>query len=237
MTMPPVPDAAHVPETEKSMVHYLRDHPDFFERHTDLLADMVLPHNAGHAISLIERQVSVLREQRSELKQRLQTLMQLAHTNEQLSKRFNTLILALLDAATFDGLLKTLRDRLISDFNADAVVVRLFHNSAAPAASVTGTDGVQRSGPGAFEKIIRGRQPVCGHLKPAQLDTLFADQADSIASAALIPLVENEQATTCHGILAIGSHDPKRFHPEMGTLFLGHLAYILSRILKPHLAG
>ncbi len=237
MTMPQVPDDAHAPETEKSIVRYLRDHPDFFERHTDLLADMVLPHDAGQAVSLIERQVSVLREQRSELKQRLQTLMQLAHTNEQLSERFNTLILALFDAATFDDLLKIIQDRLISDFNADAVVVRLFHNNAAAATSVAGTDSAQRSELDAFEKIIRGRRPVCGHLKPAQLNALFADQADTIASAALIPLMENKHAATCHGILAIGSHDPKRFHPEMGTLFLSHLAYILSRILKAHLSG
>lgn len=244
MTMPHAPEGAHEPDTEKSIVRFLRDHPDFFERHTDLLADMVLPHDTGHAVSLIERQVAVLRDQRSELKQKLQKLMQLARTNEQLSERFNALVLDLLDAVTLDDLLETIQSRLISDFDADAVVVRLFRSGTSAG---TATDAGKALRPeladwsepvlGAFEKIIRGRKPVCGHLKPGQLDSLFADQAGTITSVALIPLVESEQDTSCHGMFAIGSHDPKRFHPEMGTLFLSHLAHILSRILKPHLSA
>ncbi len=241
MSMPQAPDNKHDAETEKTIVRYLRDHPDFFERHTDLLADMVLPHDTGHAVSLIERQVAVLRDQRSELKLKLHKLMQLARTNEQLSERFNALVLDLLDAVTLDDLIETIQSRLISDFDADAVVVRLFRSNAAAgtaAGSSQRPELADWSEPvlGAFEKIIRGRKPVCGHLKPGQLDSLFADQAGTIASVALIPLVESDASKHCYGMLAIGSHDPKRFHPEMGTLFLGYLSHVLSRVLKPHLS-
>lgn len=224
-------------DLEKTVVRFLRDHPDFFEQHTDLLADMTLPHDSGRAVSLIERQVAVLRDQKTELKRRLQQLLQLARSNEDLSVRFNALILELLDAITLDDVLETVHSRLISDFDADAVVIRLFRSGAA--LNSRRPEFVDWSEPvlGAFEKIIAGRKPVCGHLKHGQLDSLFADQADNIASVALVPLVENGDAKTCHGMLAVGSRDPKRFHPEMGTLFLGYLANVLSRVLKPHLSA
>ena len=61
-------------DEERGIVRFLRDHPDFFERHPELLADMLLPHETGSAVSLVERQVSVLREQWDDFKKKLQQL-------------------------------------------------------------------------------------------------------------------------------------------------------------------
>ncbi|UCE88886.1 MAG: DUF484 family protein [Pseudomonadota bacterium] len=220
---------------EKDIVRYLRDHPGFFDNHRDLLADMVLPHEAGGAVSLIERQVSVLRDQKEELRAKLNKLLSVARTNEQLSEQINVLILALLDASSLDEILDLLRDRLAKDFNADAVVVRLFkprNRDVQPR-----PEFVDWSEPvlGAFEKVVAGRKPVCGKLKPGQLDSLFADSDVTVASAALVPLVTDEHDKICHGLLAIGSRDRSRFHAEMGTLFLGYLGKVLTRVLRPHL--
>lgn len=224
-------------EFEREIVRYLRDNPDFFERHLDLLADMLLPHQPQGAVSLIERQVSVLRDQKQELKQRLQQLTDYARQNEDLSSRLNQLILDLLDADDFETLLSLIQQRLKSDFEADAVVIRLF-NSGAPVLKAH-PDLMDWSEPalGAFEKVINGRKPVCGSLKPGQLDALFNDYADVVRSAALIPLVESESSKQCVGLLAIGSQDPQRFRANMGTLFLSHLSHVLTRILKLHLGS
>ncbi len=224
-------------EFEREIVRYLRDNPDFFERHLDLLADMLLPHQPQGAVSLIERQVSVLRDQKQELKQRLQQLTDYARQNEDLSSRLNKLILDLLDADDFESLLNLIQQRLKSDFEADAVVIRLF-NSGAPVLKAH-PDLMDWSEPalGAFEKVINGRKPVCGSLKPGQLDALFNDYADVVRSAALIPLVESESSKQCVGLLAIGSEDPQRFRANMGTLFLSHLSHVLTRILKLHLGS
>lgn len=223
-------------EFEREIVRYLRDNPDFFERHLDLLADMLLPHQPQGAVSLIERQVSVLRDQKHDLKHRLQQLTDHARQNEDLSTRLNKLILDLLDADDFDDLLALIQERLKSDFDADAVVIRLFNNSNAPALKAH-PDIMDWSEPamGAFEKVIDGRKPVCGSLKPGQLDALFSDYADAVRSAALIPLVQSESSKQCVGLLAIGSQDPQRFRANMGTLFLSHLSHVLTRILKLHL--
>lgn len=222
---------------EREVVRYLRDNPDFFERHLDLLSDMILPHPHQGTISLVERQVSVLRDQKTELKKKFQQLIENAQQNEKLNSQLNRLILDLLDAPDFDSLLQMTQQRLKSDFNADAVVIRLFNSGASVLKSHP--DLVDWSEPalGAFEKVIQGRKPVCGSLKPGQLDALFNDYADIVRSAALIPLVESESNKKCYGLLAIGSRDPQRFRTDMGTMFLSHLSHVLTRILKLQLAS
>jgi len=221
-----------VDETEKSIVRYLRDNPDFFERHLDLLADMILPHAEHGTVSLVERQVHILREQKETIKKKLTTLIRNAEANEKLSEQINRLILALLDAQNLDDVLDIVQTRLSKDFNADTVVVRLF-NTGHPVLAAR-PDIVDWSEPvlGAFEKIIKERRPACGRLKPGQLESLFSDDAGHIGSAALIPLVESENAQTCYGMLAIGSHEQDRFRADMGTHFLAQIGKILARVLK-----
>ena len=221
-------------DDEKAIVKFLRDHPDFFERHLDLLADMTLPHDSG-AISLIERQVQILREQKDAAKRKLNTLIHNAQINESLSERISNLILALLDAEDLDTVLDIIQTRLTRDFDADTVVVRLF-DTGHPAMAAR-PEIVDWSEPvmGAFEKVIKNRRPVCGRLKHGQLESLFNDEAGQIASAALIPLVTSEDSKTCYGLLAIGSHEPERFRADMGTLFLSQIGNILSRVLKQKL--
>lgn len=224
-----------IKDTERDIVRYLRDHPDFFERHQGLLADMLLPHETGGAISLLERQVSVLREQRDDNKKKLQQLIKTAQKNEQLNNHVNALILALLDATSLEEVLEVVRTRLANDFDAEAVVVRLF-NTGHPTMTRL-PELVDWSEPvlGAFEKVIDGRKPVCGALKPGQLDALFSDQSDNIVSAALIPLVESASSSKCYGMLAIGSPDRNRFRADMGTVFLSQLGKVLTRVMKQHL--
>ena len=85
------------------------------------------------------------------------------------------------------------------------------------------------------EKVMTGREPVCGKFKAEQMHALFGD-AD-IQSASVIPLAKNKNSKNCYGIIAIGSYDPNRFRSDMGTLFLSLLGKVLTRILKRHLAG
>ena len=222
-------------DEERDIVRFLRHHPDFFEHHQDLLADMLLPHETGSAVSLVERQVSVLREQRDDYKKKLQQLIKTAQQNEKLNNHVNALILALLDTESLDEVLEIVQTSLMNDFDAEAVVVRLF-NTGHPTMNRV-PELVDWSEPvmGAFEKVIEGRKPVGGALKPGQLDALFSDQSDNIVSSALIPLVVSVESRKCYGMLAIGSPDRNRFRADMGTVFLSQLGKVFTRVLKPHL--
>ncbi|VAX13563.1 Protein of unknown function DUF484 [hydrothermal vent metagenome] len=222
-------------ELEHTLVRYLRDHPGFFEQHLDLLGDMILPHVHGGTVSLVERQVSVLREQKEQYRRQLQQLLKHAEKNEKLSKRFNELILALLDARELAQVIEIINLRLQQEFEAEAVSLRLFNTDhpdlRARPEMLDWSEPVLST----FEKVIGGRHPVCGTLPPVQVQALFNDAAEGIQSSALIPLLVNEQSRKCYGLLAIGSYDAGRFRADMGTLFLSHLGKVLARVLSQHL--
>jgi hypothetical protein len=58
---------------EEQIAEYLSTHPEFFERHGSVLARLKLPHHqrGTAAISLVERQVLVLREKHAALEKKL----------------------------------------------------------------------------------------------------------------------------------------------------------------------
>jgi hypothetical protein len=220
-------------EFEQNIVRYLRDHPAFFENHQDVLAGMVLTHEAGTAVSLIERQVQILREQKEQQKRKLQSLISTAQNNEDLNNNVNALILELLDASTLDEVLTVINQRIRTDFKVDAIAIKLLASGNEVLSSHVELTSWQQSALVIGEKVMNARQPMCGSFNGEQMQALF-DDAD-ILSAGIVPLVRNEASKSCYGIVAIGSYDAERFRADMGTLFLSLLGQVLTRILKRHL--
>lgn len=219
--------------TEHDVVQYLRAHPDFFDHQQKLLAGMILVHNSGSAISLIERQVSILREQKDEARSKLHSLIEVADKNEQLSRRFNSLILALLDTRSFGQVIEFVQQRLVKDFDAHQVSIRVLKMANETVENTTDLDKSDELYTNLFSKVIENRKPVCGRLPIDQLELLFGDGHEEIRSAALIPLIKDTHSE-CMGLLAIGSADKTRFRADMGTLFLSHLSMVLSRVIERH---
>jgi len=220
-------------EFEHQIVRYLRDHPAFFENHQDLLAGMLLTHETGNAVSLIERQVQVLREQKEELKAKLQSLINTAQINEKLNNNINSLILELLDAPSLKDVINVIEQRIRADFEADAIVVKLLASGNEVLKEHEELTAWQQPALAIGEKVMTARQPVCGSFNSEQMQALF-DDAD-IQSAGVVPLAADKDSKNCYGIIAIGSYDPQRFRSDMGTLFLSLLGQVLTRILKQHL--
>jgi uncharacterized protein YigA (DUF484 family) len=215
---------------ETTIAEYLAAHPDFLHRHPELAGELTLPHPAhAKTVSLVERQVSLLREQKLELKHRLQHIAQVARSNEQLLERLQKLILELIDSTDVPSLLQLLDTAMQRDFQADAVTVWLF--VATPAGPAIGRDD-PRLAP--FTRLLEQGRPACGTLQSAQLAALFGETND-VVSGALVPLCEGGSGE-CLGLLGIGSRDAQRFHSEMGTVFLAHLGAVAARVLRARLA-
>jgi len=217
----------------ETVAAYLRRHPEFFRERPALVAELRVPHDAGGAVSLVEHQLAVLRDQSQRQRRRLRDLTAVARENEELWRRLHRLTLSLVDCARIDDVFALLSQSLLEDFRADTATVRLF---AAPrSADDAGLGeflGPDHEGRALFEPVLETGRPVCGRLRPEQLELLFAEQAPGIASAALLPLGDRVR----FGVVAIGSRDPGRFHPGMGTMFLRHLAEIVTCVVSPHVA-
>jgi hypothetical protein len=220
------------PPGEKAVADYLRDNPDFFQNNTSLLATLQIPHGCGSAVSLVEHQVRVLRDQNRQLKRKLMDLVHVARDNNRLNERMHQLTLGLVSSGSLEALLDTLREHLQGEFSADTVTIRLAGIPEARARECA-IDLYSAEDPqlAHFESFYKSCRPQCGRFRREQLDYAFGEEAQAVESAALIPLGKKGRT----GLLAIGSREGNRFHPGMGTLFLTHLGELLDLLVAPHL--
>jgi uncharacterized protein YigA (DUF484 family) len=191
-----------------------------------------IPHPKGDAISLVERQVEVLRVRNRQLERKMVDLVQVARENEALSSRLHRLALGLMEAENLSDVIAITKDLLRAEFPSTQVVLKLFRNPRTvlqvDAHLLTDDDPAV----GLFDSLFMIRLPVCGLLTGERAHCLFGSDAPDIASAVMIPLIDKSRL----GVLALGSVDKDRFHAGMGTLFLGYLGELVSRALVSHLS-
>lgn len=204
---------------------YLRQNPDFLEREPSLLKYMELSHASGPAISLIEKQVQYLRGLNETLEQQLNQLIQVASDNEKLMTRLHELTLDLMSMGDLPSFFDRLSDALLSEFKADILNITLF-DLKIEAGPKTPMFNIKRDDPEMqqFQEHLEKGASVCGRLNRNKRDYLFGSRAQWVQSTVLVPMGND-------GMLAIGSSDPARFYPGMGTLFLDLLAQVvISRL-------
>ena len=218
---------------EERIERYLSLNPDFFERHQPLLARMRLPHmRTGSTVSLVERQVEVLRDQKTDADRRLAEFIAVARANDGLSERIHRFTRRLLRAASPAAALTTLEASLREDFDA-------FHSVLLLTSTVDSLRGVElepflrkltADDPNmrTFEALLATGKPRCGQVRDTQRDFLFGPEAPSIGSVALVPLGDAGSI----GLLALGSAERERFHPGMSTEFLKRMSELITDALS-----
>lgn len=218
--------------TESAVHEYLRRNPDFFERHGALLGSLRLPHTTGGTVSLVERQVSVLRQKDLKLERKLRELLEVARANDALAAKIHQLALDLLAAGDLSQTLAAIEAALRTAFDADQSILIFFSGTE-------GQDGVdagrsframERADPAlqSFATFLGSSIPRCGQVRDSQRDFLFGRETDEVGSAALVPLGKQCEI----GFLAIGSVDSRRFHPGMSFDFLARLGDLVAGALR-----
>lgn len=217
--------------TEEAIADYLQANPEFFERHSILLNSLRLPHSTGGAaVSLVERQILVLRQKNLKLERKLKDLVDIARGNDTLAARIHSLAMLMLAAPDQSGVIRVLEEQLRVSFNADRAILVVFDAPADAAAAgrflrVVGRDDPQVA---PFRTFLQSNAPRCGQIRDAQRDFLFGPDNIEIGSAALVPLGVNSEM----GFLAIGSRDAGHFHPGMSIDFLTRLGELVSCALR-----
>ena len=214
----------------KQVRGYLRDNPSFFDENPDILETMIVPHNTEGAVSLIERQLAVLRSRNSEMKEQLDSLYSTAQENEMMFEKTNHLISGLLEANNLGALIESLYESLGSDYGVEAYSLTLFGDEVNLPKSMA-----QISSPDKAHKVIASilstSGAVCGQLGASEMNFLFGDHKNFLGSAATVVLGQDSKL----GVLALGNSDPHFYQNVMGTIFLDYLAEVLSRLLPQYL--
>ncbi len=228
MTRPSVLPVPPSEEEEQSMLDFLARTPDFFVRHAEVLENMPIRHGSGGAVSLIERQVRVLRDNNERLNTRLEQLLDTARHNEARVKGINELAQTLIRADNVGSVISGLITALHGEFAVEAVKLALFETPEHCADS--GVVLLEREAmPPALKDFFRMGQIVCSAVDDELSQFLFADHQE-LKSAALVPLDRSD----CLGLLALGSTEPDRFSPDMGKLFLEMTANLATVALRYH---
>ncbi len=219
-------------DTEQQLLELLKDYPDILARNPALLAELEIPHESGMAVSLIERQVGVLRDKLQANDKRLRELMDIARSNERLAESRHRLAINLLGAHDLDDVISIVLDELGNELDADYAIVRLLTDdedrlgNQPELFTETDTEALK-----SFSIMLDNRKPICRRCSDEQNAFLFGDHADQIGSAAVIPLAAGARL----GLLALGSKDERRFSIEMGTEFLAQIGELVSAALAVHL--
>jgi uncharacterized protein YigA (DUF484 family) len=209
--------------TSDQVADYLRANSEFFNDHLDLLEDILIPHPSGNAVSLISKQLEILRNRNQEMETQLASLIEIAKSNDTSFNRMHKLTLALLETSTLEEAVASLEDVLSGYFMTDFVAVRIITSKpdAALPHLFLEPDSKELEH---FLPILAADQPKCGRPTLAQAKVLFGAAALEVQSAAIIPM----RFADMSGILAIGSRSNERFHYSMGSFFLTHMSEIIS---------
>jgi uncharacterized protein YigA (DUF484 family) len=216
---------------EESIAAYLQHNPDFFERHQPLLARLRLPHvRGGSTISLVERQIEVLREKHASLEGKLAELVQVARGNDAIAEKLHRFTRRLLGAASREEAIARIETSLREDFDAfHGVLVLIAESGNSPEQRFVRYIRADDPNLKSFETLFASGKPRCGQARDSQREYLFGSDANDIGSIALVPLGEKGAV----GLLAIGSTDRDRFHPGMSTEFLARMGELIADSLSP----
>jgi len=232
MTTRPVRGVEIAEVDEAAVASYLAATPEFFDRHAQLLAKIRLPdaRSGASTVSLLERQVEVLRERNRELERKVKDFVEVARENDVLGTRVLAMARRLIAAKDHACAVAAIESALREEFGAGQSVLVL---TAGRAPQGLAESRFLRIVPAeapelrSFDTLFSAGKPRCGQLRDSQREFLFGGDAGEIGSVALVPLGGKAGL----GLLACGSHDSQRFNPTMSTEFLAHIGDLIAAAL------
>ena len=199
----------------KAVEAFLRAHPNFLQDRPGLLAALNLPHGGEGAVSLVERQVSVLRERNIASRQKLAELSDISRENDRLLDATRNTILALLAGENRADLSRIWLHHVTDTFQAEMGALLWLDESSGSAGEAP-----------LASKLIRHGESFSGVLRPEEMQAVFGTDATE-GSAALVAIRSGGDDI---GVLGVGSHDTQRYRAEDGTLFLDYLAEVIGQL-------
>ncbi len=211
--------------TAEQVAEFIQQNPGFFEQHVELLVNLQIPHpHGGRAVSIGERQLVAVREKSKLLEDKLRELIQFGEENDAVGDKVHRLSCRLIEAPSLDGVLDTLYLELLDHFAVPHVAVRLWGVAEE-------NPDTKEFAPVAAEMrefVEKMPAPYTGNHPVYESQSWFGEAAPHLKSFSLLPLARDG---VHFGVVAMASEDPKRFYPEMGTLYLTRIGDLLSHAL------
>ena len=213
----------------EQVAEFLREYPDFFAQHPDVLLNIEVPHpHGGRTVSIPERQLIATRERSRLLESKLAELIKFGEENDALSDRVHALTLKLVAAKDREQAINTLYLDLLDTFQIPHVVVRLWN------IGVDAGDNAPEFQPVATELrqfVEAMTAPYVGTHPVYETNLWFGEHAPHLKSYAMVPL----KTSAVFGILLLASENSERFYTGMGTMFLSRIGDVFAAALAREL--
>lgn len=215
------------PET---VAAFLEQNPGFLNDRPELLS-ILTPPEQDHGGTVLDMQKFMLERLQGELtryQKREQNLLDTVETNADVQARVLKAAKALLDAKSFEDLIKVVLKKLpkMFDISAAALCIESGDNVPAGATEI----GIIVVEPGALDTLMDS-----GHTVALRSDiegdrAIFGARASKVKSAALLRLDMGPNVP--NGLLALGATSPTGFDPRQGTELLAFFSYVLQRTIQ-----
>ncbi|MFV0450220.1 MAG: DUF484 family protein [Vibrio sp.] len=208
--------------TAEVVAEYLKDNPDYFKHRPELVDRLSLPSQQSGSVSLVHVQMARQRQRIEDLEEEITSLMSLAANNDRTFHEFMDLQEQILKCECFADVCAMIEEKARS-LNLIGYV-RLLNNQHPHY-------GLSKEQWSRFAtNHFNGKNAYLGRLRKADRHLLFGEQlfAPELGSYVILPLIKRNIPL---GILAFASEDGGHFQPSMDTLFLRHLALVVSHLI------
>ena len=208
----------------KQVEEFLVLNPDFLSSNSHILDSIEIVHKTGGAVSLIQKQVEVLRKNYESTSGNLLELLEIAKTNEGIFEKTKELILDLIVCKNLTDVIATTENSFSNKFQADASKVLFFkENPNLPKGRILDAKKAHKQ----IGKKYNASDIFCGPLNDKESSFIF-DKKAKIVDCVLVPIKNSD----CPGVLALGSKLEDTYSKENDSLFLGFIAEALSKLIE-----
>ena len=208
----------------KDVEDFLILNPDFLLDNSHILNSIEIVHETGGAVSLIQKQVEMLRKNYESTSSNLLKLLDVAKTNEEIFSKSKKLILELITCRNLEDIISTTESYFVGEFEADACKLIFFkENENLPKGRILNAKEAHKY----IGKKYNASDLFCGPLDKKESEFLF-DKKANIVDCVLVPIKNID----CPGVLALGSKNENTYSEENDSLFLEFIADALSKLIE-----
>ena len=213
--------------SNKEIAEYLILNPNFFEENPEVLNSIEIIHESGAAVSLIQKQVELLRSNYNSTTDKLMELLRIAKNNEDIFILTKELILSLIDALSIEEIVVLLEKSFVADFGAKNSKVLFFTESSKnlPKGRIKNPSEATNI----LGNLLKPGKIFCGEVNKDVAKFIF-NQKTSVKEMALVPL----NSSSLLGLIALGSDQPGKYSDNKDTLFLDFIAEVVSKLIDGH---
>jgi len=220
--------------SEEQVATYLRDHPDFFNSHADIMSEVVAPERwTGDGVVdmqrfMLDRRTSEI----DELRNCAQEVIETSRSNMSTQTRTHAAVLAAVTASGFEHLIRILADDWPFLLDVDVVTVG-FEPSHGDDPRLISND-LRLLEAGDVDRFVGVDQDISLYREFLDDGRVFGAGAGLVKSAAIARLRPSIASPV--GLMALGSRGDA-FHPGQGSELIGFLVRILESLIHRELGA